>query len=247
VKFTPSGGKVRVHLVQSDSHCILTVSDTGIGIEGSFLPHVFDRFRQADGTTTREHQGLGLGLAIVKELVELHGGTVRASSEGLGKGATLSVTLPSLSGHEWPGRDEGTRGAESEPLLAGITVLAVDDDLDTLEVLGSALRSAGAGVRLASSGAEAVDLWQQAPSDILLCDLGMPHMDGFAVLSSIRRLEAGSGDAAPALALTAYASEESRVQCLDAGFEGRITKPYDATQLVRSVAQAVGRLPVPQR
>jgi CheY-like chemotaxis protein/two-component sensor histidine kinase len=240
-KFTVSGGSIRVRVEDSPSGYELTVADSGVGIAPAFLPHVFERFRQADGSTTRAHGGLGLGLAIVKELTELHGGTVRASSEGLGKGATFTVSLPHLDEHAASAPMRTPSAVETPPTLSGVHVLAVDDSPDTLDVLSSALSAAGATVRTALSGGHAVELWRQAPSDIVLCDLAMPNMDGFAVLLKIRGLDAGTGRLTPALALTAYASEESRTRCLQAGFQGHIAKPYDAQELIRAVARAVAR------
>jgi len=239
MKFTPRGGHVALRLFETDGAYALDVTDTGIGIHPAFLDHVFERFRQADGSSTREHDGLGLGLAIAKELVELHGGTVSVSSAGPGRGSTFTVTLPKAAGGATPTAE--IVDVDAGLVLKGVDVLAVDDNRDTLDVLGSTLRNAGATVRLASSGPEAVELFRQAGADVLLCDLAMPQMDGFAVLSQIRRIENGAGHTTPAFALTAYASDQARLKCLRAGFDGHFAKPYDARALIRAVAEVLGR------
>ena len=240
VKFTPAGGRVDVSLVAEDNVFELTVSDTGTGISAEFLPSVFDRFRQADGSMTREHGGLGLGLAIVKELTELHGGTVRAASGGPGQGASFTVRLPQLAGlhfHE-PilGNETGRRGS-----LAGVEILAVDDNQDAIDVLAMALSVQGARVRTASSGQDAIREFERAPVDVLLCDLAMPVVSGFDVLRSIRQKDALRKTHTIAIALTAHASEDHRAESLNAGFDGHIAKPYDASQLTRTIADALGR------
>jgi CheY-like chemotaxis protein len=232
VKFA-SRGTVHIQLATDDGTLRLVVSDTGIGIRPEFLPHVFDRFRQADATSTREHGGLGIGLAIAKELVELHGGSIRAESAGPGKGATFTVHLPQAEVH--PAR-AGTEDAV--PSLVGISILAVDDNLDALEIIDLALRQAGATVRLASSAAEALALWQEAPSDVLLCDLAMPFMSGFDLLSRIRELDRSAGRLTPAIAVTAHATEEQIARSTHAGFQMHVSKPFDAQRLVGAISTA---------
>jgi signal transduction histidine kinase/ActR/RegA family two-component response regulator len=241
VKFTPSGGAISVSLRQDDGTYSIVVRDTGIGIAPGFLPFVFERFRQADGTTTREYSGLGLGLAIVKELTELHGGAVSAASPGLGQGATFTVTLPRLVG-----ADEGISHifdaeAAALPRLDGLTVLAIDDNLDSLEVITSALSDVGARVRIALSGLEALAQFDQERPDVVLCDLAMPGMDGFEVLRQIRRADAAHGRTTPVIALTAYASAEYRARCLAAGFVGHVAKPYLPGEVIREVGVAASR------
>lgn len=235
VKFTPNQGVVKLRLVRVDGAYSIVVSDTGIGISPQFLDHVFERFRQADGSTTRLHGGLGLGLAIVKELTELHGGHVLASSEGPDRGATFTVTLPALDGSP---RDATTTGLSAAPLprLDGLTVLAVDDNQDALDILATTLAEAGAKVRVAASGAEALEDLQHLPADIVICDLAMPGMDGFDVLVLVREMDQLMHRATPVLALSAYASQDYRQRCLDAGFRGHIAKPIAPPDLIRAVA-----------
>jgi CheY-like chemotaxis protein len=241
VKFTPPGGSVDVQLTTDSGTCVVSVTDTGIGIVPEFLPHVFERFRQADGSMTREHGGLGLGLAIVKELVELHGGTVHAGSPGRHAGATFVVTLPHYVGRVAVSAPVGPVDPAPPPRLDGIRVPAVDDNADTLDIVNQALSAAGATVRTAHSGQEAIGQWRKTPSDVLLCDLAMPGMDGFAVLDEIRQLERGRR--AQAIAVTAYASDEYRRRCASAGFELHVAKPYNTAELIRAVARVVNRAP----
>jgi signal transduction histidine kinase len=191
VKFAP-GGEVDVELIQADDHLELSVADNGIGIEPEFIDKVFDRFRQADASVTREHGGLGIGLAVVKELVELHGGSIRAESTGRGRGARFTAVFPCYDGDVLAKPLE-----EGVPSLAGISVLAVDDNPDALQILEASLNQAGASVRTASSGDEALAMWREASADVLLCDLAMPHMSGFQVLWRIRDLDRESGRVTP--------------------------------------------------
>jgi signal transduction histidine kinase/ActR/RegA family two-component response regulator len=228
VKFAPRGA-VHVDLRSEGGHLRLTVSDTGVGIPPEFLPHVFDRFRQADATPTRDHGGLGVGLAIAKELVELHGGTIRAESEG--RGSTFIVSFPQGGGDPTP-----KYTADVSPSLSGVSVLAVDDHLDTLEIIGITLTRAGATVRTASSAAEAIEIWRQQPSDVLLCDLAMPVVSGFALLSRIRDMDRAAGRLTPAIAVTAHATEGHIARSLRAGFQMHVSKPFDAQQLVTAVS-----------
>lgn len=239
VKFTPNAGVVTVRLVRHEPAYAIVVSDTGIGISPQFLDHVFERFRQADGSTTRLHGGLGLGLAIVKELTELHGGSVRAASEGLNRGATFTVTLPALEG---PAHDALVAGTALAPLprLDGLTVLAVDDNQDSLDILAATLADAGARVRVAASGAAAVEELQHLPVDVVVCDLAMPGMDGFDVLVRVREIDDAAQRTTPVLALSAYASADYRQRCLEAGFRGHIAKPFAPSELIRVIA-TIGR------
>jgi signal transduction histidine kinase len=240
LKFTQPGGRVDVRVAPIGDSYDITVTDTGIGIASEFLPHVFERFRQADGSTTRQQGGLGLGLAIVKELAELHGGTVRAASPGEGGGSTFAVRLPAAIHHDVRTSGDG-RAAPELPRLDGIEVLVVDDNVDALDVIGMALERAGARVRSTASGEQAIEEWQQRPAAVLLCDLGMPGMDGYEVLRRIRALDGAAGRSTHALAVTAYASEEYRLRCAQAGFAGHITKPYNITDVVRAVAAAAAQ------
>jgi signal transduction histidine kinase/ActR/RegA family two-component response regulator len=236
IKFTPTGGRVEIFLKCAASDLELTVSDNGAGIAPDFLPHVFERFRQADSSTTRKHGGLGIGLALVKHLVELHGGTVRASSPGLTQGATFVITLPL---HSSPSvvRDEVFPPAgdteRSESLrLDGITVLAVDDEADSRDVVSRILRHCGATVVLAESAERAFALLQETRPAVLVCDVGMPEEDGYALLRRVRNLPAERGGTTPAIALTAFARGEDRVRALRAGFQMHLAKPIDPAELV---------------
>jgi CheY-like chemotaxis protein/two-component sensor histidine kinase len=242
IKFTHHGGAVSLTLRDEDGAFVLEVSDTGIGIPPSFLPHVFERFRQADGSTTREHGGLGLGLAIVKELTEMHGGEVAVRSGGVGQGATFVVRLPQLAGLDLPSRREfrGSRVAQAE--LQGIQILAVDDNLDSLDVLATSLATRGAHVRVVATGQEAIREWDRQPPDVLLCDLAMPQMNGFDLLNAIRERDRAAGRITPAIALTAHTSEEYQAKTRAAGFEFHVAKPYDVAQLVRTVLTALERV-----
>ena len=237
VKFTPAGGSIELALAERDASYAVTVADTGIGIPPAFLPHVFERFRQADGSTTREYSGLGLGLAIVKELTELHGGTVQAASAGVGQGATFTITLPRLIGSY--GLPLEPALPASIPRLDGVQVLAIDDNLDALEVLTSVLSDAGATVHMAMSGLEGLGRFQESAPDIVICDLAMPGLDGFEVLKQIKALDAASGRATPVLAITAFTSVEYRDRCLAAGFSGHLPKPYNAAAMIKAVASAL--------
>ncbi len=242
VKFTPARGTVRVGLTEHDGSYWLEVADSGVGISAEFLPHVFDRFRQADGSITREHRGLGLGLAIVKELTELHGGTALASSPGPNQGARFTVQLPQLP--QLPASALEMSQAPPRSLtgeLAGIRVLAVDDNADARDVLAASLAATGADVRLAATGADALREWDREPADLLICDLAMPEMDGFAVLGAIRERGRPDGQPTPAIALSAHVSEDHQARTRAAGFDAHIAKPYDVAELVQLVRQALAR------
>ena len=238
VKFTPTGGTVSVDVEQSATACLVRVRDTGIGIDPAFLPHLFERFRQADASMTREHSGLGIGLAIVHELVELHGGAIEAVSGGRGTGATFEVVLPRIAqaGHAAPAGDSVP---EPLPSLEGIRALVVDDNPDSLEMLDAALTGAGASVCVADSGGSALDFWREQPPDILLCDLAMPGMSGYELLEQVRELDSARGRMTPAIAVTAQASDEHVARSIQAGFAAHIAKPYDPTAVIHAVADAL--------
>ena len=229
VKFAPRG-HVRVAL-EAGSNLTLSVTDTGIGIAPEFLALVFDRFRQADASMTREHGGLGIGLAIAKELVELHGGTIRAESAGRGRGSTFTAVFPCARTAVAADTVDG-----SVPSLAGLSVLVVDDNQDALDVLGFALRGAGADVRVAASGMDALTQWEDQPSDVLMCDLSMPRMSGFELLDRIRSIDRASGRVTPAIAVTAHATEEEVARTAKAGFQMHLAKPLDVNRLIRAVS-----------
>ena len=235
VRFTPAGGRVEVTAVRVHDEIELRVSDTGCGIAPEFLPHVFERFRQADSSTTRAHGGLGLGLAIVRDLVDLHGGSVRAESDGFNKGASFIVRLPAtLASH--------VSSAPPSPAAMyrfdGSRVLVVDDDPDTRDVLKAALEGAGAEVLTTSSAGETRRAFAQAPPDLLIADIGMPEEDGYALIASIRQMEGGSSHV-PAIALTARTRPEEVEQVLAAGFQVHLPKPIDARRLLESIASLV--------
>ena len=241
VKFTPAGGHVDVRLRGTPGGFSVLVADTGIGIAPSFLPYVFDRFRQADGSSTREHGGLGLGLAIVKELTEQHNGSVRATSPGQGEGATFVVTFPKLIES-----DAETAPTSRAPAALGtlddVHVFVIDDNPDALDIVAAALTGVGARVRTAASAARALlEIARERP-DVVLCDLAMPTMDGFAVLRHIRELENGREPLLPVIAVTAYASDEYRDRCRRAGFQAHIAKPYDTPELIRTIMLVLARV-----
>ncbi len=236
IKFTPKQGKVFVTVRHTNSHIELSVADTGHGIDPEFLPHVFERFRQADASITREHGGLGIGLSLVKQLVELHAGTVHAMSPGIGLGATFTVILPvSVAQAESPRRAVPAEDPREgiPPDLAGIKVLAVDDDRDSLEVLRRILTSQGAQVRTAASGEEALEVFHAFSPHVVLSDIGMPVQDGYELIRSIRRLP--NGAVVPAAALTALARADDRMRALHAGFQTHVAKPVAAAEVVAVV------------
>jgi signal transduction histidine kinase/ActR/RegA family two-component response regulator len=239
VKFTPRGGRVQVAVRKRDSAVEIVVRDTGQGIDPAFLAHAFERFRQADGATTRAHGGLGLGLAIVRHLVELHGGTVLAESAGEGKGSTFTVSLPISPLRAAPiERPPPVRligfGPELRcpPELAGVRVLVVDDEPDARELLAAVLAPCKAEVTTAASTAEAFALFQERRPDILVSDIGMPGEDGYALIRKVRSLPAIAGGRTPAVALTAYARMEDRTRTLLAGFNMHVPKPVEPSELL---------------
>ncbi|HXM36309.1 MAG TPA: ATP-binding protein, partial [Pyrinomonadaceae bacterium] len=244
VKFTPTGGLVQTHLRRSNSDLQIVVKDNGQGISADFLPFVFERFRQADGSLTRTHKGLGLGLAIVRHLAELHGGSVKAASEGEGKGATFTVTLPLLTGwEELPakGLEEPAASRDAVLALSGVRVLAVDDETDARELLTTILVKFGAEVKGAESATEALSILQGWRPDILISDVEMPGLDGYSLIEKIRDLEFENGDYLPAIALTAHARAEDRERALQSGFQIHISKPIAATELKMIVLGLTGR------
>ncbi len=250
IKFTPRDGKVVAVLQRVNSHVEIRVIDTGIGIDHEFLPHVFDRFRQADASTTRRFGGLGLGLSIAKQLAELHGGTVRADSPGTGRGATFTITLPLVAVYpSTPAEDrEHPRSSIVPPVdfddvdLSGLVVLVVDDDPDARELVARVLAESHAEVATAASGAEALVMIEQRMPGVLVSDVGMPGMDGYELLRRVRALDGGRGAQLPAIALTAFARPEDRTRALRAGFLGHVAKPVGSAELVASVAAVTRRI-----
>ncbi|HTL43861.1 MAG TPA: hybrid sensor histidine kinase/response regulator [Vicinamibacterales bacterium] len=239
IKFTPPEGVVVVTLGASGSEFVLRVRDTGIGISPDFLPFVFERFRQADGSTTREFGGLGLGLSIVHDLVNLHHGTVTASSAGRGLGAEFVVRLRQLVESPTEESASGPAAApKAEIRLPDVDVLVVDDNEDSLELVATTLAGAGARVRVAHTGAEAIAAWKATRADVLVCDLAMPAMNGFDVLREIRTLDEPSGVRTFAIALTAYASGDYVERARLAGFDAHLAKPFDPAVLLTQIASA---------
>jgi signal transduction histidine kinase/ActR/RegA family two-component response regulator len=237
VKFTPAGGHITISTRERGAACEIEVRDTGMGLAPEFLPFVFDRFRQADGSTTREYGGLGLGLSIVKDLTELHGGSVHVSSEGIGRGASFTIQLPALVGPT-PALDSADEDVDPR-LLAGTHVLAVDDNTDALDVVTIALTAAGATVHTVTNGIEAIQEWEREPADVLVCDLAMPQIDGFDLLHRIRELDRTAGRVTRAVALSAHASAGYRERSVEAGFLRYLAKPYRRSDLVRAVTAAL--------
>jgi PAS domain S-box-containing protein len=252
IKFTPKDGRVQVLLARADSQLEITISDTGQGIAPEFLPYVFDRFRQADPTTTRAHGGLGLGLAIVRHLVELHGGQVRAESAGAGRGATFRVVLPLLAMQAAGSRPPAERRAAAQagpngfpldcpPELAGLRVLICEDDADSRELLIAVLRQCEAEVLAVARAADALDALDAWRPDVLVSDIEMPDEDGYALIRKVRARAPERGGQIPAAALTAYARSEDRMRALVAGFQIHVPKPVEPAELVTVVASLAGR------
>jgi PAS domain S-box-containing protein len=245
VKFTPAGGKVSVKLRRVDSHVQIEVSDTGVGIPADFLPFVFDRFRQADSTSTRQHGGLGLGLAIARHLIEIHGGSVNVSSGGENAGATFTVKLPIAGSKiiaplEEPEKPVVEPGILPRPeVLSDVRILIVDDDQDTLELLSAALTQRSAAVTAVSNVADAIASIMQSPPDVLISDIAMPGEDGYQLIKRVIALNLTPR--IPAIAITAYAKEEDRVSALAAGYQRYLSKPIELREFISTVAEAALR------
>jgi PAS domain S-box-containing protein len=244
VKFTAAGGSIRIELSQQEGEAVVSVTDSGEGITPEFLPFIFDRFRQADGTSTRTHMGLGLGLAIVRHVIELHGGTVRADSAGKDRGATFIVAIP-LAGEitetprgpiasRMPG-NYGTTGG------SGIRVLVVEDDAETRDILCAILERAGFSYRMAGRASEALSVLDDWQPDAIVSDIGMPDIDGYEFIRLLRQRPVDQGGQIPALALTAFARSEDREAALRSGYQGHIAKPVDPADLVRVIAELTAR------
>ena len=237
IKFTPATGLLTVSLAANSPSAQLEVADTGAGIPPEFLPHIFDQFRQLDSAPSRNFGGLGLGLAIVRHIVRLHGGRVEAESKGVGRGATLRVSLPLLA--IAPEEQPSARGrrAEDPRNLSGVRVVAVDDEPDTRELLGHLLRHWGADVRLAGSAREALQMLIDDPADVLVSDIGLPEEDGYELIRNLRALAPEGPGGIPAVALTAYATADDRSRALAAGFQHHLAKPIDPEALRASVSR----------
>lgn len=246
IKFTPKGGAVTVGVGETDGHIAITIGDTGIGIRREFIGHVFERFRQADSTTTRHHGGLGLGLSIVKHLVEQHGGTVAASSAGEGLGASFTVSLPRAHGGASSQRQPHIPGAAARSTAAeadagrcdlhGLRVLVVDDEPDARDLIKRILNDCNAKVSTANNAQEALTLVESTRPQLLLSDLGMPDTDGFELLAQVRALGPGRGGNVPAIALTAFARSEDRLKALESGFRNHLSKPVEPAELINAIA-----------
>jgi CheY-like chemotaxis protein len=240
VKFTPVDGWVKVELVRERSSAVIRVSDNGQGIGADLLPHVFERFRQGDSSSTRQHGGLGLGLAIARHLVELHGGTVEAHSAGADQGATFTVSLPVLALRPGPAKVERPRTpqpwqAPGRSALTGLRVLVVDDEADAREMLTLVLARTGAEVTAVGSVREALDAMEEWRPNVLVSDVGMPGEDGYALIQRVRGLSPDRGGLVPAVALTAYARAEDRTRILASGFQMHVPKPVDPGELITVV------------
>jgi CheY-like chemotaxis protein len=251
VKFTPRGGRIQVHLQRVSSHVEIIVSDSGQGMAPDVLPHVFERFLQGDSTSTRRHTGLGLGLALVRHLVELHGGTVEASSAGQGQGATFTVKLPVAIARA-DGEDGSAARSRVHPTAAGqvamlgpslreLRVLVVDDDRDGLDLVATMLINSGAEVRACTSAAEGLAAIQAWRPDVLISDIEMPGEDGYAFIRRVRALDTPKIARTPAVALTAYGRVEDRLRTLSAGYSMHVPKPVDPVELTTIVASLAGR------
>ena len=249
VKFTPPGGHVRVEVERLDQEVRISVSDTGIGISAEFIPYIFDRFRQADGSTTRNHGGLGLGLAIVRHLVEVHRGTVSVHSDGKDQGSTFIVNLP--VGAARASREEievlnydaigNGETLNSSMILDGVRVLVVDDEADARELVRAILTRCGGEVRCSESAADAMEALRDWQPDVLVSDIGMPVEDGYSLIKRVRRLRSKRAKEIPAVALTAYVTSVDRHLALSAGFQAHLAKPIEPKALVNLIAEATGR------
>ena len=248
IKFTPAGGRIEVRLATRGDEVDLEVTDSGKGIPAEFLPYVFDRFRQADSSSTRTHGGLGIGLALVRHLVELHGGSVEARSPGEGQGATFAISLP-VAGPAVEGGDVAPVPAATVsrasltglPTLEGLRVLVVDDEADARDLIGVILRGRGATVDAVASAPEALEAIERDRPDVLVSDISMPEADGYQLIRELRVREAEAGVATPAVALTAYARSQDRERALAAGYQLHLAKPVEPDDLVLAVADLAGR------
>jgi PAS domain S-box-containing protein len=247
IKFTPKAGKVRVLLKRVNSHVEVSVIDTGEGIAHDFLPYVFDRFQQGDGSITRRHGGLGLGLSIVKQLVELHGGDIHVQSGGIGQGATFTVRLPLIGAYSAPAEEYrhlrvALRAKQHSPeiSLANVHVLVVDDEIDACNLVKRILEMAGSTVSTAATGSEAIERILAGRPDVLVCDVGMPEEDGYSFIRRLRVLEDRQESALPAIALSAYARSEDRTKAILSGFQNHLAKPVEPAELVAIVSSLAG-------
>jgi signal transduction histidine kinase/ActR/RegA family two-component response regulator len=245
IKFTPKGGWIDVLLRRVNSHVEIRVADSGPGIAPDFLPHVFERFRQADSSTTRKHGGLGLGLSIVKHLTELHGGSVEAESAGDQQGATFIIKLPIRAIREDDDAHPSARSSRVRDValsLAGVRALVVDDDRDARELIASVLRGAHATATLASSGREALAMLDASSFDVIISDIGMPEYDGYQLMRAVRARSPERGGKTPSIAVTAFARSEDRTRALLSGYQVHLSKPIEPHELVVTVASLTGKM-----
>lgn len=249
IKFTPPGGDIRVEVRLADERVRVSVNDSGVGITPEFLPYIFDRFRQADGSTTRVHGGLGLGLSIVKHLVQLHDGAVEVESQGKNQGATFTVSLPLATegpsdeiAETVPAALESSEAPDgAADLFTGLRILLVDDEADARELLTAILTRRGSVVKCCDSAATALEAFRSWKPDLLVCDIGMPDEDGYSLIRKVRKLKTKRGKEVPAIALTAYATDDDRERAFAAGFQVHVAKPIEPEVLLRSIAGAAGR------
>jgi signal transduction histidine kinase/ActR/RegA family two-component response regulator len=248
IKFTPTGGRIEVRARSGPEFADVMITDSGKGIPAEFLPYVFDRFRQADSSSTRAHGGLGIGLALVRHLVELHGGTVQARSEGEGKGSTFAIRLPvagpapdSTDAAPVPAATLTRTELAGLPALDGLRVLVVDDEEDARDLIGVILRGRGAAVEAVGSAAEALEAITRARPDVMVSDISMPEADGYQLIGELRARDEHAGGAIPAVALTAYARSQDRERALSSGFQMHLAKPVEPDDLIVAVAELAGR------
>jgi CheY-like chemotaxis protein len=248
IKFTEPGGRVEARLERVDAEVRVTVRDTGRGIAPDFLPQVFDLFRQADSSSARRQGGLGLGLALARQLVEMHGGAIKADSPGEGQGSIFTITLPARLGERITSEMQAveikrTLDASGKPDLGGLRVLVVDDEADARDLLAIRLQQYGADVITASSVEAAIDWLTQEGSrpDLIVSDIAMPGEDGYSLMRRVRALDPEQGGRIPAIAVTAYSRPKDRVQALAAGFQMHVAKPVNASELAHAITSIVGR------
>lgn len=248
VKFTPNNGTIRIELKRCEERICVSVSDSGIGIKKDFVPYIFDRFRQADGSTTRVHGGLGLGLSIVKHLVQLHDGSVEVASEGSNLGATFTVGfpiasngLPEISEKREPPNEGNGLQPEFSQILDGLRILVVDDEADSRELMSAILGRCGAEVKCCESTAAALTLFRAWKPDLVVSDIGMPVEDGYALIKKLRQMRLKAAKEVPAIALTAYATKEDKARALESGFQVHVPKPIEPATLIRSIAALMNR------
>jgi signal transduction histidine kinase len=248
IKFTPAEGKVRIALKRCEPRISISVADSGIGINRDFVPYIFDRFRQADGSTTRAHGGLGLGLSIVRHLVQLHDGSVEVESDGENRGATFTVNIPIASQLSPKALKESAAETDSNGnkpefsrILEGLRILVVDDEADSREVMSAILTRCGGEVKCCESTAEALKAFREWKPDLLVSDIGMPVEDGYALIRKLRKLRLKSAREVPAVALTAYATKEDKARALEAGFQVHVPKPIEPGALIKTIVAIMGR------